>query len=158
MQAAGPLDAFEVAFDAGHPLLDEAAVSLDLGFAGTAEEAKTAALTFQMGPRSNQPRFLVGEMGELDRQRAFSRSCPAAKNFEDQSGAIDDLGRKRIFEIALLHRRQGAIHDNEIDQFRAYQSRKPGDFAFGEITRRPDLRKRSDLPRDNFKANRLGKP
>src|SRR5205807_1005627 len=111
MQTAGPLDAFEVAFDAGHPLLDETAVGLDLGFAGTAEEAKTAALTFKMGPGPNQPRFLIGELGELDLQRAFACSCPAAKNFEDQSGAIYDLGRKRSFEIALLHRRQGAIHD-----------------------------------------------
>src|ERR1700730_16931744 len=111
-----------------------------------------------MGPRSNQSRFLVGEMGELDLQHAFTFSCSSSKNLEDQSGAIDDLGRKRIFEIALLHRRQAAIHDNEIDLFGAYQSRELGGFAFAEVTRRPDLRKRSDLPRDNFNADRLGKP
>ena len=51
-------------------------------------------------------------MSELDLQRAFTSCVPGAENFEDQSGAIDDLGRKRIFEIALLDRRQGAIHDN----------------------------------------------
>jgi hypothetical protein len=83
-----------------------------------------------MGPRANQSRFLIGKMGELDLKRTFPRASPAAKNFKDQTSAIDNLGRKRFFQIALLHRRQDAVHEDEVNVFRANQSRKLGNIAF----------------------------
>src|ERR1019366_4301044 len=107
---------------------------------------------------SNQALFLIGEMGVLDLQRAFPRASTAAKNFEDQSRAVDDLGRERFFQVALLNRRQGAVYDDEINVFRAYQSGKLGDVAFAEECSWTNLRERNDFFRDNLKADRAGKP
>jgi hypothetical protein len=144
-------------FDSGHPFLYEAPVGLDLGFAGATEKSKTATLTFKMGPRANQSRFLIGKMGELDLKRTFPRASPAAKNFKDQTSAIDNLGRKRFFQIALLHRRQNAVHEDEVNVFRANQSRKLGNIAFAEESSRTNLRDGEHSFRDNLKVDRVGK-
>ena len=142
----------------GHPFLDEAPVGLDLGFAGAPKKAETAPLTFKMGPGSNQSRFLISEMSKLDLQRTLPRARPAAKNFEDQSRAIDNLGRKRFFQVALLHRGQTAIHDDEVDLFSVYQCRKLGYFALAKEGCRTNLRERNHSRGNDLKANRVGKP
>ncbi len=139
MQAPGPLHALELGFDTAHALLNKAAIGLDLCFARAAEEAEAAALAFEMGPRADQPRLLISQMGQLDLERAFPRSRPTAENLQDQSGPIDNFCRKGLFEIALLNRRKGAIHDDKINVFRARLIGNLGDFAFAQEGRRMNL-------------------
>ena len=50
MQASRRLHLLQLALELGDALLDQAAVGFDLRLAGTAHEAETAALAFEMGP------------------------------------------------------------------------------------------------------------
>ena len=78
-------------------------------------------------------------MGEFDLQRALARPRPFAEDFEDQPGPVDDLGLERLLEIALLHRRERAIHDDEFGLLVLDARGDLLDLALAEIGRRPHL-------------------
>ena len=128
MQLARALDAFELGLDALDAVLDHAAVGLELRLAGAAEKAEAAALALEMRPRAHQPALLVIQMRVLDLQRAFARARAAAEDFQDQPGAVDDLRVPGLFQIALLHRRDRAVHhhDGGFEAFgKTRRSRRP---------------------------------
>ena len=52
-------------------------------------------------------------MRVLDLKRAFAGAGAATENLQDQAGAIQNFCIPGFFQIALLHRRQCAIHDHD---------------------------------------------
>ena len=112
---AGAAHALQVALDLDDALADQAAVDLDLGFAGTAQEAEAAALALQVGPRPHQAAALVVERGQLDLQAAFVGAGARAEDLQDQAGAVDHLGIPGLLQVALLHGRQRVVDDDQPD-------------------------------------------
>jgi hypothetical protein len=148
VQAARALDLIQLATDLRHAIADNSPVCLDLGLAGTAEEAETAALPLEVGPAPDQPPGLIIEMRKLDLQPAFRRGRTLAENLQDKAGAIDHFRPDLIFQILLLDRRQRRIDDQ---QMRAAPARRLGkllDLTLAEQRRRPDGA-HADSPRPN---------
>ena len=158
MQFAGALDLDKLGLDLGEPFLDHAPVGFELRFAGPAEKAEAAALAFEMGPRAHQPAFLIGQMRVFDLQRAFARARAPAENLQNKAGPVDDLGAPGLFQIALLHRRQRAIHHHDAGFVRLDQSGDFLDLAFAEISRRPHRVEHHDAGLFDVEIDGAGKP
>ena len=94
-------------------LADQPAVGFDLGFARAAEKAEAAALALQMGPASDQPAALIGQMGELDLKAPFPRLRALAEDLQDQRCAVEHLHVPGALEIALLHGRKLRVDDDD---------------------------------------------
>ena len=68
---------------------------------------------------------------------------PGTKDLKDQSGTVNDLTLKLLLEIALLHRRERGIDDNDIDFQPLDRSRQPFNGPATQIGRRPDFGQRN---------------
>src|SRR5690606_21277348 len=113
MKLASANHLFKLALELDDTVLQQTTVGFDLGFTRTAHEPATATLAFKVGPGPDQTTLLVIQMRQIDLQRAFLGGGTAAENLEDQASTVDDLGVQFFFEIALLHRRQRMIDDDE---------------------------------------------
>jgi hypothetical protein len=83
-------------------------------------------------------------MRQFDLQRAFLGLGAAAEDFQDQPGAVEHLGVPGFLEIALLNRRQRAIHHHQLDVVPGDEAGDLLDLALAEIGRGPDLADRCD--------------
>ena len=153
MQTARLDDHGQLLADRRNALIDQAAVGFDLRFARAAEEAVAAALAFKMGPGPHQPALLVGQMGKLHLQTAFSRQCALPEDFENEARAIEDLAPPCLFEVALLHGRHDVIDDREAGLLGGDQLAELGDLARAEQRRRPRRGQRHDLGRCNIELD-----
>ncbi len=126
MERAGAAHGLELALQQRDAVGDEAAVDFELAFARAAEKAEAAALALEMGPGPHQPRALIGQRRQLDLQAALMRARPRAENFEDQAGAVDDLAFPGALEIALLHRADRGIDDDDGDRLELGDRLRPG--------------------------------
>ncbi len=136
MEFARAFDLAELCFDLGKTFLDHPPVRFELRFAGAAKKTEAAALPLEMGPGPDQTAFLIRQMCVLDLQRAFARTRTPAKDFEDQAGAIKHLGAPSLFQIALLHRRERAVHHHDASFVGFNETGDLLDLAFAEIRRR----------------------
>ena len=107
VQVARALHLLQLALDLDDAVADQAAVDLELGFAGAAEEAEAAALPLQMGPGPHQPAALVAERGQLDLQLALARAGARAEDLQDQPGPVDDLELHSFSRLRCCTGRQG---------------------------------------------------
>src|ERR1700691_2936114 len=83
-------------------------------------------------------------MRKLNLQRAFPGLGAATKDFQDQAGAVEDLGAPGFLEIALLDRRQRAIHHHEFDLLSGNEPHDLLAVALAETRRGPALSDRRD--------------
>ncbi len=120
---------------------------------GPAHESEAAALALQMGPGPHQAAALIVQMRKLDLQRAFPGLGAAAEDFEDQPGTVENLGVPGLLQIALLDRRQRAIHHHQFDVVAGDETDDFLDLAFAKIGRRPDLADRRDQRLGNGQVN-----
>ena len=74
-------------------------------------------------------------MRQFDLQRAFLGLGATAEDFEDQPGAVEHLGVPGLLEIALLDRRQRAVHHDDADLERSHQAGSLLDLAFAQKRR-----------------------
>jgi hypothetical protein len=158
MQLASALDLLQLRLDAGDTLLDDAPVGLELRFARSTQKSEPAALPFEMRPGAHQPALLIGEVGELHLQRSLPRPRPCAENFQDQPGAVEHLRVPGLFEIALLHRGERAIHHDQARLQALDQSGDLLDLAGADEGGRADRGDRNDPGFQNRKIDRAGEP
>src|SRR6266478_2494881 len=83
---------------------------------------------------------------------------PLTEYFEDQAGPVDDLRLPAPFEVALLHRAQPGIDDDEPDVVFADQLAEVFDSAAAQQTARARARDAGDLGAHHIEADRLGEP
>src|SRR5271165_291391 len=90
-----------------------AAVGLQLGFTGTAG-ADTAAELRHLRASASQPGQQVFQLRELNLKLAFTGSCMAGEDVEDELRAVDDADFQSALKIALLRRRKLVVEDRQL--------------------------------------------
>ena len=109
-----------------------------------------------MGPGPHQPRLLIVQPRQLDLQTAFLGAGAAAEYLEDQAGAVDDLAVPGLFQIPLLHRRQGVVDDHRLGFRGADQGGQLIDLAGAEQGGGRHLADAHDLFPAHIKVERPG--
>ena len=152
---AHALDLFESLLEQFDALFEQPAIAFDLRLARTAEKAEAAALPLKVGPRADKPALLIVEMGEFDLQNAFTRHRAFAEDFEDQCRTVKHLGAGLGLEIALLHRAEGDIDEQQLDFALLDFLLDLFDMARADEGRRLDLTDFDDFRKHQLHPDRL---
>ena len=157
VQFAGADDLGELLLELDHLLVDGAAVGLLLGLAGAADEAEAAALPLEMGPGAHEAGALVGEGREVDLQHALAGGGAVGEDLEDETGAVQQLDLPGLLEVALLHRGDRAVDQDELDLLGLDAGAQLLDLALAEEHAGIGLGQAHDLrPHDLQPGQRVG--
>ena len=107
-------DGAELLLERGDAVAHEAAVGLDLRFAG-AFGADAALLLRQVRPRAGEPWQQIFELREFHLHLGLRRFCADGENLQNEAGAVDHLALEDAFEISHLHGREVVVENHDID-------------------------------------------
>ena len=105
---------FQLPLQARNPFLDAAPIHFQLRFPWAAGP-DSAGLARKVGPHSGEARQQILQLRELNLEPPFPAPRPLCENVEDKLGAVEDLAREQIFQIASLRRRQFIVKNNRRD-------------------------------------------
>src|SRR5437879_11713690 len=97
-------------------------------------------------------------MRELDLERAFTGAGTPTEDFQDQPGAIEHLRTPGLFEIALLNRRERAIHDNNSGIIGFDDPGNLFHLALADECRRANAAEQYDPRRDHVEVDGTSQP
>ena len=119
-QASGALrlalaaDDIEFLADLLDAFLHAAAVGLELGFAFAAAHADAALLAREMAPVAGQAREQMLELRQLDLELAFPRARTPGEDVENERGAVEDLARENLLQVAALRGGKLVVEDDRV--------------------------------------------
>lgn len=108
-------DDLEFARDPRDPILNSAAVGLELRFTFTTPHADTAFLARKVTPEPGEAGQQVLELRKFDLQLAFAGAGALGKDIEDQRGAIENFAVEYFLEITALRGGEFVIENDGID-------------------------------------------
>src|SRR5690606_7785428 len=153
MQVPCAPNGFKLALQLDYLLLKDAAVSLDLRLSRSTKEAGAATLALEVGPATYQPSTLVLKVRQIHLQRAFSGARATTEDLQNNASSIEDLGVQTFFQIALLHRRQRMIDEDQLDFVLRHQFRNLLKLASADQGRGTRIVDGHDLGMDRFEID-----
>jgi len=157
VQGARASHLFQLGLQPDDAVGDQTPVQLDLGFAGPTGRTGAAPLPLKVGPGPHQPRPLIIQSRQFDLKPPLLGPRATAEDFQDQAGAVDDLHLPRLFQIALLHRRQGVVDDDSLGVCGAHERGQLLDLARAEQGRWRGAAQPNDLFGTHIEVQRAGK-
>ena len=154
---ACPLHLLQLLSDADHTVHEHPAVEFDLPFTRPAEKAATAPLPLEMGPAPDETAALEGQRGKFDLQSPGMGLRTGTENLENKRGPVDDLAFGGCLEVALLHRAETGIDDDDGRIIRSGHRGQPLDIAGAEEGAGARFVQRHRFGQHHLEADRLDK-
>ena len=117
------------------PPIGETTVGLELRLAGAAR-ADAPAEALEVLPHAPHARQVVLELSELDLELSLGRDGVLREDVEDQLRPVDDAGRQRVLERALLRRLELVVDDQHLGSCVAVRRLELLELALADVAPR----------------------
>ena len=148
----------ELLFHLADPVLDPAAVQLQLLFAGAlvGKAAAAAALPGELGVHARQTGQDIFEPCGLHLQGGLPGPGPSGKDLQDDAGLVQDLGVQLLFQVADLEGGEGFVEDDHVGVAESDLVLQFSHLAAAHVGAVGDLRRVLDHNRDYLQIAGLG--